>query len=104
VTDIHAHELAVEIDEAFAFGRPKIDALRARDGNRIDRSLGGPFKQSVAATEFDDLLALNSLSSGCHNAAMLTKSVVIDNVGQDFRIYRIYRILCLHEPHSRTNP
>jgi len=26
---------------------------------------------------------------------MLTKSGVIDNLGQDFRIFKIYRILCL---------
>jgi hypothetical protein len=57
VPDVDAHELAVEVDEAFAFGRPEIDALCARDGNRIDSSLGGPFEESIAATELDDLLA-----------------------------------------------
>jgi len=78
VPDVDAHELAVEIDEAFAFGRPKINTLRARDGNRIDSSLGGPFEESVATTELDDLLACHCFGSGCHNVGML---------GQDFRIF-----------------
>jgi hypothetical protein len=36
VADVHAHQLAVEVDEALAFRRPEVDALRARDRNRID--------------------------------------------------------------------
>src|SRR6185369_15603442 len=80
VTDVDAHELAVEIDEAFTFGRPKINALRARNRNRIDSSLGGPFEESVATTEFNDLLACHCFGSGCHNVWML---------GQDFRIFKI---------------
>jgi hypothetical protein len=59
--------LAVEVDEAFTFGRPKINTLRARDGNRIDSSLGGPFEESVATTGFFDLLAGHGIGSGCHS-------------------------------------
>ena len=49
VADVDAHQLAVEVDEALAFGRPEVDALRARDGNRIDLRLRGPLEDRVLA-------------------------------------------------------
>src|SRR6185369_17967093 len=69
-----AHQLAVEVDEAFAFRRPKIDALGARDWNRIDSRLHGPFKESVFATEFDDLFARQVFSCGAHRPGCYSKS------------------------------
>ena len=57
VSDVHAHQLAIEVDEALSFRRPEVDSLRARDGNRIHRGLCGPLEERVPAAEFDDLLA-----------------------------------------------
>src|SRR5208283_4471870 len=36
VADVHRHQLAVEVDEAFALGRPEIDSLRPGDRDRIN--------------------------------------------------------------------
>ena len=66
VPDVDAHQLAVEVDEALAFRRPEVDAFGARDGNRIHRSLRGPFKECVPAAEVDDLLARHSFCSDSH--------------------------------------
>src|ERR1700752_70050 len=68
MTDVDAHQLAVEIDEAFPFGRPEIHALGVIDRNWIDSSLGGPFKECVPATEFDNLFAGQARGSCAHNA------------------------------------
>src|SRR5205807_691479 len=60
--DIDAHQLAVEVDVALIFRCPEVDALGARDGNRIHRGLGGPFEERVPATEFDDFFAGHGFS------------------------------------------
>src|SRR5262249_36319048 len=57
VTNVDAHQLAVEVDKTFTLRRPKINPLGARNWNRIDSSLCGPFKQRMPATEFNNLLA-----------------------------------------------
>src|SRR5258708_14866429 len=36
VTDVDAHQLAVEVDETLALGRPKIDSLRPSHPNRTE--------------------------------------------------------------------
>jgi hypothetical protein len=79
VTDVDAHQLAVEIDEALAFRRPEVDAFGTRDRNRIDSRLYGPFKQRVFAAEFDDLLARQVFSCGAHRAGCYSKSRVMTN-------------------------
>ena len=78
VTDVHAHQLAVEIDEALAVRRIEIDAFRARDRNRIDSGLHGPFKERVLATEFDDLFARQLFSCGAHRPRMLFQIASVD--------------------------
>ena len=55
--DVHAHQLAVEVDEALAFRRPEINALRARDRDRIHLRLRRPFEERVLLRERDHLLA-----------------------------------------------
>src|SRR5213082_3198868 len=45
VADVHAHQLAVEVDEALAFRRPEVDALRSRHRNRIDFRLRRPLEE-----------------------------------------------------------
>ena len=57
VADVHAHQLAVEVEEALAFGRPEIHALRARHRNRIDGVLRRPFIDRVLAAQIDHLFA-----------------------------------------------
>ena len=57
VADVHAHQLAVEVEEALPFRRPEAHALRARDGNRIHRPLGGPLEDRVPLRERDHLRA-----------------------------------------------
>ena len=47
VADVDAHQLAVEVDEALAFRRPEVDALRLRDRNRIDVRLRRPLVERV---------------------------------------------------------
>jgi hypothetical protein len=47
VADVHAHQLAVEVDEPLPFRRPEVDALGARHGNRVDLRLGGPLEERV---------------------------------------------------------
>jgi hypothetical protein len=66
VADVDAHQLAIKVDEAFAFRCPEINALRARHRNRIDSGLRGPFKERVAATEIDDFFAVHGFSRNSH--------------------------------------
>ena len=47
VADVDAHQLAVEVDEALALGRPEIDAVRLRDRDRIDMRLRRPLIERV---------------------------------------------------------
>ncbi len=56
VADVHAHQLAVEVDEALAVDAPEVDALRAIDRDRRRLGLRLPVVQRVALREFDDLL------------------------------------------------
>ena len=56
VTDVHAHQLTVEVDEALSLRRPEVDALGARDRNRIDLRLRRPLEQRVLLRERDDLV------------------------------------------------
>ena len=53
VADVHAHQLAVEVDVPLAVGRVEIDALRARHRDRVHRGLDGPFKERVLFAECD---------------------------------------------------
>jgi len=57
VAGVHAHQLAVEVDEALAFGRPEIHAFGARHRNRFDGPLRRPFEERVLLREGDHLLA-----------------------------------------------
>src|SRR5882672_12851123 len=57
VPDIHAHQLAIEVDETLAFRRPEVDSLCTGYGNWVDCGLGGPLEERVPAAEIDDLLA-----------------------------------------------
>ena len=57
MADVHAHQLAVEVDEALAFGRPEVDALRAGHGDRIDFRLSGPLEERVLLRQRDHLFA-----------------------------------------------
>src|ERR1017187_7800639 len=57
MSDVHRHQLAVEIDEALPFRRPEIDALCPSHRNRIDLGLCRPLKQCVLPGEIDDLSA-----------------------------------------------
>src|SRR5262245_3971602 len=74
MTDVDAHQLTVEVDEALAFRRPEIDAFSSRNRNRIDSRLDRPFKKCVLATEFDDLLASQVFSCGAHRPGCYSKS------------------------------
>src|SRR5258706_3486365 len=44
VPDVHAHQLAIEIDEALAFRCPEINAPGPRHWDWVDRSLRGPLE------------------------------------------------------------
>jgi hypothetical protein len=57
MADIDAHQLAVEVEEALAFGGPEIHPLRARDGNGIGRVLSDPFENRVFFGKSDDFVA-----------------------------------------------
>ena len=48
VADVHAHQLAVEVDVALAFRRPEVDAFRARHRDRIDGSPAATIRRSCA--------------------------------------------------------
>src|SRR5439155_2513009 len=56
VTDIHAHQLAVEIEISPAVRFPEVYALRAGNGNVIDPALRGPLEQRVLLREYDDVV------------------------------------------------
>src|SRR4029077_12257529 len=71
VADVHAHQLAVEVDETLPFGCPEIDALGAGHGDGIDFGLGGPFKKSVLFGEIDDLLAGHGCIDGSRSHTLL---------------------------------
>ena len=57
VADVHAHQLAVEVEEALAFRRPEIHALGAVHGDRVDGALRGPLEDGVLLGQRDDLVA-----------------------------------------------
>src|SRR5258705_865173 len=80
VSDVDAHQLAIEVDKTLALWRPEVDSFRARDRNRIHCRLRGPFEERVPAAEIDDLLTRHGIGNGSHIAAMLLKSRTIDNV------------------------
>src|SRR4029079_13530027 len=61
VPDVHAHQLAVEIDKAFALGRPEVHAFGPRDRNRRDVLLRGPLENRVLLRERDDRFARHSV-------------------------------------------
>src|SRR5262249_30188568 len=63
VTDVDAHQLAVEVDEALALGRPEVDSFRTGDGYRVHGRLRRPLVDRVAPTELDHLFAGEG---GCH--------------------------------------
>ena len=42
VTDVHAHQLGIEIDVALAIGIPEVNTLRAIDRHRVHAALSGP--------------------------------------------------------------
>ena len=71
VADVHAHQLAVEVEVALAFRRPEVHALGARHRDRIDGSLRGPFEDGVLAAEIDDLRA-GHRRSGCRRGRHCT--------------------------------
>ena len=56
VPDVHAHQLAVEVDVALAVGVPEIDPLCPIDDDRVDLRLGGPGEEGVLAIEAQDLV------------------------------------------------
>ena len=70
VADVDAHQLAVEVDEALAFRGPEVDALGARDRNRIDLRLRRPLVDRVLAGQGDDVFAGHGRRGygrcGCH--------------------------------------
>jgi hypothetical protein len=74
VADVDAHQLAVEVDVALAFGRPEVDALGARHRDRIDVRLRRPFEQRVLLRQRDDLLSGHSCECGRHDASLNTAS------------------------------
>ena len=57
VADVHAHQLAVEVDEALPFRRPEVDALRACHRNRIDLGLRRPLEERVLLRKRNHLVA-----------------------------------------------
>src|SRR3990172_3730724 len=57
VADVHAHQLAVEVDDAPPLGRVEVDPLRVVDGDRVELALHAPTEERVLAAEADDLLA-----------------------------------------------
>src|SRR5207248_624191 len=63
MADVHAHQLAVEVDETLALRRPEVDALRACDRDGIDLRLRRPLVQRVASCQCDDLVAAHRLYS-----------------------------------------
>src|SRR5205809_2145567 len=78
VTDVHAHQLAVEVDVALAVGVPEIDPLRAIDDDRIDLRLGGPGEEGVLAIEAQDLVGRQPMGRrGGH--AHLRRGVRLDH-------------------------
>ncbi len=65
VADVHAHQLAVEVDVALAVDAPEVDALRAIDRDRRRLGLRLPVVQRVALRELDDLFG-RELAHPCH--------------------------------------
>ncbi len=61
VPRIHAHELAIEVDDALAVGRVEVDAFGVIDGNRVGCGLGGPVVERVLAAKGDDFLAAQNV-------------------------------------------
>src|SRR5215813_9745910 len=69
VSDVHTHQLGVEIDEALPFRRPKINALGPRHGDGINLGLRRPLEERVLLGEINDFLSghsRQSSSSGSH--------------------------------------
>src|SRR5258708_6264166 len=47
VADVDRHQLAIEVDEALALGRPEINSLGLGDRDGIDLRLCGPLEECV---------------------------------------------------------
>jgi hypothetical protein len=71
MTDVDAHQLTIEVDEAFAFRCPKVDALCVIDGNGINRRLRGPLEERMSTGKCNDLIACHFVgfvfSETCHD-------------------------------------
>ena len=50
VSDMHTHQLAVKVEKALAFGRPKVHPFSARNGERIDVMACAPVVEGVFLT------------------------------------------------------
>jgi hypothetical protein len=59
MTDVHGHQLAVEVDVALAVRVPEIDALAVVHGDGVDLVLRGPAEERVLLVEGDDLLEVS---------------------------------------------
>ncbi len=64
VPDIHAHQLAVEVDVALSFRCPEVNPLGAIHGNRIDRTLNGPLRDGVFLRQSNDFVASHKSPGG----------------------------------------
>jgi hypothetical protein len=71
MTDVHAHQLAVEVDEPLAFGRVEVDPLRVRDGNRIHLRLRRPFEERMLLRQRNHLFSGHRLQRVDTHCALL---------------------------------
>ena len=65
VSNVHRHQLAVEVDEALPFRRPEINALSPRHRDGIDFGLRRPLIQCVFLSKIDHLLAGHGRNRSC---------------------------------------
>src|SRR5262249_16212765 len=56
VADVHAHQLAVEVEISFALGRPEIDTFGLGHRQRIERLLRGPLEDRVLLRVTNDVV------------------------------------------------
>src|SRR5581483_6614704 len=90
VADVHAHQLAVEINEALPFRRPEVNALGAGDRYRIHFRLRRPFEQRVLLGEINNFLAAHRryCGSSSHDVLKTKPRIHADEHGSESVLIR----------------
>ncbi len=96
VPDVHAHQLAVEVEVALPLRRPEIGALGARHRDRVDLVLRRPLVQGVALGQGDHLVARHAASFSLDRHGVCTASARTSPPNADYTTRRNRAVSGVH--------